>query len=1070
MRAAMSAGRIDGTRLPARGPPSRIGFRSSDVNLYGVESIAIDPSNTNNVYIACGKDFRGSSPHAVYKSTDQGSTWSGPYLTTVPMAANDSISGGRAPAHFCAMRANGWWSIRTRAAFFISGRDRMGFGKAPTRGSPGHRSPFPRLGKPATGVSFVAFDKTSSSSGTACTRIYIGVFGATSGGTDGGVYKSSDGGLTWTLLTNPSSGNVNQARRGQVSTVDGTLWVTHEAGVAKAGSSATALTDITPSQATKVCYNGLSFDPANASKAVIARGEVTANAPIYSTSNAGSTWTQVSAGTHTSSVPWWSSSMWAAWISSVAICPTNSSQLWYGDWYGVWMTQNYTAGTPTWNNFEKGHEELVMFNLSAPPSPAGADLLSGAADVEGFRHTNVNTFPPFSYGNAPGNGSGCNFQATFGLDYCESNPNFVVRASGSESGGTMGVCSSVNNGASWTLCSGWSSATEPRRVAVSCTTTGTFVVLVSSGKPLRTGDGGATFTACAGIAENGPAGPWETAQPLAADKVNGSDFYYYISGKLYRSTDGGQNFTAANTTLASDNSHPNLKAMPGVQGELWLSLEGSGLWHSTDSGTTFTEVKSPLNARMNIGSLSFGKQASGSVPWIYTYGTIDGTVGVHLSKDRGATWVTISLANLPMGCGPNMIEGSRQIVGRVYIGSSGRGVFQGNGQAPAIPGGLSAAASGSQIALTWSSAANAVSYNVKRSTTSGGPYTTITNVTSTSYTDTGLSHGTTYYYVVSAVNDYGESANSSQKSAITAPPTPTGLAGVPGNAQVALTWSSATGAATYNVKRSTTSGGPYTTITSPSSTSYTDTGVTNGVTYYYVVSAVNTGGESANSSQVSATPLSPLPPPFTGQDVGPVGLAGSSSYSSGTFTLKGAGTNIYSTSDAFYFVSQSWTGDVVMVTRVVSVQNTDPNAKAGLMIRESMASNSTHGTTDLTPVNGVEFLRRYTTGGSTTNTVDSGISAPYWAQVDSLAEYCLGLSITRWGHLDTRRKRYGQHGRGGQRGARRQFAQQQRALHRRLRQLHGQRSLGQHRRWRGGGGGQCQHRRHHRYFHRAGIG
>jgi hypothetical protein len=67
-----------------------------------------------------------------------------------------------------------------------------------------------------------------------------------------------------------------------------------------------------------------------------------------------------------------------------------------------------------------------------------------------------------------------------------------------------------------------------------------------------------------------------------------------------------------------------------------------------------------------------------------------------------------------------------------------------------------------QVSLTWNTVAGAASYNVKRSTTSGGPYTTIqSNVTTTSFTNTGLTNGTTYYYVVSAVNTQGESANSS---------------------------------------------------------------------------------------------------------------------------------------------------------------------------------------------------------------------------------------------------------------------------------------------------------------------
>ena len=88
------------------------------------------------------------------------------------------------------------------------------------------------------------------------------------------------------------------------------------------------------------------------------------------------------------------------------------------------------------------------------------------------------------------------------------------------------------------------------------------------------------------------------------------------------------------------------------------------------------------------------------------------------------------------------------------------------------------------------------------------------------------------------------------------PAAPTGLTATAGNAQVMLSWTASTGATSYNVKRSTTSGSGYATVSSPTGTSYTNTGLTNGTPYYYVVSAVGTGGESANSSQVSATPVS----------------------------------------------------------------------------------------------------------------------------------------------------------------------------------------------------------------------
>ncbi|HEV2667638.1 MAG TPA: endo-1,4-beta-xylanase, partial [Blastocatellia bacterium] len=88
-----------------------------------------------------------------------------------------------------------------------------------------------------------------------------------------------------------------------------------------------------------------------------------------------------------------------------------------------------------------------------------------------------------------------------------------------------------------------------------------------------------------------------------------------------------------------------------------------------------------------------------------------------------------------------------------------------------------------------------------------------------------------------------------------APPVPTGLVATAGNAQVQLSWNASTGATGYNVKRATNSGGPYTTIATVSTASYTDAAVTNGTTYFYVVSAFNSNGESANSSQVPATPL-----------------------------------------------------------------------------------------------------------------------------------------------------------------------------------------------------------------------
>ncbi len=180
--------------------------------------------------------------------------------------------------------------------------------------------------------------------------------------------------------------------------------------------------------------------------------------------------------------------------------------------------------------------------------------------------------------------------------------------------------------------------------------------------------------------------------------------------------------------------------------------------------------------------------------------------------------------------------------------------------APAAPTDLTATPGNAQASLTWSASSGAASYAVKRSTTSGGPYTQLATAKSPSYTDTTVSNGTTYHYVVAAANSAGESSDSAQasvtpSSTITTPPVPAGLAATAGSAQVNLTWSASSGASGYHVKRATTSGGPYTQVAAPASNSYTDTSLTNGTTYYYVVSAVGSAGESANSAQVMAMPV-----------------------------------------------------------------------------------------------------------------------------------------------------------------------------------------------------------------------
>jgi uncharacterized lipoprotein YddW (UPF0748 family) len=195
-------------------------------------------------------------------------------------------------------------------------------------------------------------------------------------------------------------------------------------------------------------------------------------------------------------------------------------------------------------------------------------------------------------------------------------------------------------------------------------------------------------------------------------------------------------------------------------------------------------------------------------------------------------------------------------------------------QAPAAPSGLAATpASQTQINVTWTdNSANERNFIVARSTTSGGPYTDIASpgVNVTSYSDTGLTANTTYYYVVRATNSAGTSANSAQAAGTTLPNPPTAPGGLAATAasqtQVNLTWvDNSSNETNFVVARSATSGGPYADIATlaANTTSYSNTGLTANTTYYYVVRATNSGGSSANSAQASATTL-PNPPAAPG--------------------------------------------------------------------------------------------------------------------------------------------------------------------------------------------------------------
>ena len=265
---------------------------------------------------------------------------------------------------------------------------------------------------------------------------------------------------------------------------------------------------------------------------------------------------------------------------------------------------------------------------------------------------------------------------------------------------------------------------------------------------------------------------------------------------------------------------------------------------------------------------------------------------MRLRALRSSSWLKISLFAMLLAC--NACSNTAGNSGNTGDGNT----------ASAPPTNLIATAGNQQASLTWTASSGATSYYVKRGTASGGPYTTVGSPAGTTYADTSLTNGTTYYYVVTAVNATGQSGNSNQATATpaaapTAPVAPLNLTATGGNQQVSLAWTASSGATSYNVKRAATNGGPYTTVGSPAGTSYTDTTVTNETTYYYVVTAVSASGESANSNQASATPsttpVAPAPPTTPSSCATPISVVNTA----GNTNVVGDGTPASCTESAF---------------------------------------------------------------------------------------------------------------------------------------------------------------------------
>jgi hypothetical protein len=349
----------------------------------------------------------------------------------------------------------------------------------------------------------------------------------------------------------------------------------------------------------------------------------------------------------------------------VEIDPYDANKAWFVTGYGVYETSNLkNADSNTalsWVFENDGLEELVATSLVSPAS--GVPLLSAVGDQDGFRHVDLNISPVAGKHN-PSYGSNNS------IDVAESNSNYVVRTY-NNSGGNYGSYS-TDQGITWTKFASYPSGTSGG---------GSIAVSANAARIVWTADGasavyyssnnGATWTAATGIS---------SGLASTGDKVNGNKFYSYnaSTGVFLVSTNGGSSFSNGAAGLPTLQSWElwmaQARAVFGIEGDVWFTSGHNGLYHSINSGTSFTKI-SGVDAAYKI---AFGKAASGETyPAIYIQGRVSGVYGFYRSTDAGATWVRINDSQHNF-LGIRSFAADPKTFGRIYLGTSGRGLIYGD--------------------------------------------------------------------------------------------------------------------------------------------------------------------------------------------------------------------------------------------------------------------------------------------------------------------------------------------------------------------------------------------------------
>jgi hypothetical protein len=602
----------------------------------GVLSVGLDPADADRVYLACGQYLEWWAPPARFmSSSDRGATWTD---IALPFKLGGNLN-GRGTGERLAVDPHDGTRI-------FLGTTADGIWRSTDRG--------------ATWTRLTAFTPAAPTF-VLCDPEHAGTLYAGAAQTDAPtLWKSTDGGETWEAVAGQPSGLI--AFQAKLDAA-GDLFLTYSDHVGPNGASTGAVWKFSATgtwtnlnvPTGQGGFGGIAVDPNLPGRLVVStldrwwpRDE------IYRSDDGGQTWSGVldGAALDHSSAPW-AATLSPHWISDVEIDPFDSGRTSFVTGYGIFSTTNLgaTPGKPAWSFDCKGLEECVPQALVSPA--AGPPLVSVIGDFDGFRHDNLDASPALGR-HSPPKGT------THALDGAGAAAAVLAKMHGAT--GSI----SRDGGTTWTEFPAAPATASGERGELAVSADGARILWCPKASAAYVStDDGATWTPCA----DSPVGDLRPA----ADRVNSLRFTVFDpeTRAVHVSTDGGATFSAGDNSLPSGSDR--IEAVPGQAGHLWVTAWSGGLWRSTDGGADFIQVTSVERGYR----LGFGRSADGTGhPAVFLWGRVGGIDGLFRSDDTGGTWQRINDSLHQFGH-INDLTGDPRAHGRVYLGTSGRGIIVG---------------------------------------------------------------------------------------------------------------------------------------------------------------------------------------------------------------------------------------------------------------------------------------------------------------------------------------------------------------------------------------------------------